>query len=70
MANLSTTDIDSALAAAVQAPKSVEVDGVKQQAHSLNEMIAAHKYLTKCAASASPNKGLSFRRLVAPSAIG
>lgn len=62
-------DIDTALAASINTPKTVTVDGVTSTQHSLSELIAAHKYVKQCAGAQQQNLGLQFRRMKPPSAV-
>lgn len=69
-ANGSLSNLDSyqAISDAMAEPKSVAVDGVSSQAHSLPDLIAAAKYIAGQRAAASPTRGLKFTRLAAPGA--
>lgn len=66
MADLST-DIETA----ATDPKQAAVDGVQVTARSIDEMIAADRYLAKKnAAAANGRGGLRFAKFVPPSSAG
>ena len=63
-------DLSANIEQAATEPKAATVDGVSATARSLDELIAADKYLAKKAAAANGQSGLKFAKLVPGSAAG
>lgn len=63
------TAIDTALANAIQEPRSIDIDGMKATNHSLKDLIEASKYLQNQKAAKKPHRGLRFSKIVSGGSI-
>ncbi len=63
------TDLTDTIAATAAQPAMVETDGLKVQAVSIDELIAADKYLKAQVSGTNKQRGLRFTKLVPPGSV-
>jgi hypothetical protein len=63
------TDLTDTIAATAAQPAMVETDGLKVQAVSIDELIAADRYLKAQVAGVNKQRGLRFTKLVPPGSV-
>jgi hypothetical protein len=62
-------EVSNKLAEAAVGPKRVRTDAGEVEAHDLDQMIEADKYLAAKAATASKSRGLRFNKIIPPGTI-
>ena len=62
-------EVANKLAEAAVGPKRVRTDAGEVEAHDLDQIIEADKYLAAKAASTKANRGLRFNRIIPPGTI-
>jgi hypothetical protein len=62
-------EVSNKLAEAAVGPKRVRTDAGEVEAHDLDQMIKADKYLASKAAASSKSRGLRFNRIIPPGTI-
>jgi hypothetical protein len=62
-------EVSNKLAEAAIGPKRVRTDAGEVEAHDLDQIIEADKYLAAKAATASKSRGLRFNKIIPPGTI-
>jgi hypothetical protein len=62
-------EVSNKLAEAAVGPRRVRTDAGEVEAHDLDQMIEADKYLAAKAATASKSRGLRFNKIIPPGTI-
>ena len=62
-------EVSNKLAEAAVGPKRVRTDAGEVEAHDLDQIIEADKYIASKAAASTPNRGLRFNKLIPPGTI-
>jgi hypothetical protein len=62
-------EVTNKLAEAAVGPKRVRTDAGEVEAHDLDQIIEADKYLAAKAATASKSRGLRFNKIIPPGTI-